>query len=78
MSAAVRLMPSVLTANLGYVVREPDEAVPPYASKPSSHASQTSGSVYSGRSRPASEAEHDEEHEHEHEHEHAHEDHGDQ
>ncbi|EKM52678.1 uncharacterized protein PHACADRAFT_261267 [Phanerochaete carnosa HHB-10118-sp] len=55
----------------GYVVREPDEAVPPYASKPSSHASRSSGSAYSGGSRPASEAggEPDYEHEHEHEHE---------
>lgn len=56
----------------GYVVREPEEAVPPYASKPSSHASQRSGSVYSGGSRPASQHEaghEDEEDKHEHEHE---------
>ncbi|GJE92900.1 hypothetical protein PsYK624_090580 [Phanerochaete sordida] len=48
----------------GYVVQEPEEAVPPYASKPSSHASHSSGSQYSGESRPASAIGHDPEHDH--------------
>lgn len=62
----------------GYVVSEPEEAVPPYASKPSSHGSHSSGSAYSG-SRPASAAsEREYEHEHGHEHEREREDHHEQ